>query len=34
MIISHQSSAGTERTVWYCVEENHKTDEMSTYSGI
>lgn len=34
MIISHQSSAGTERNVWYCVEENHKTDEMSTYSGI
>ncbi len=34
MIISHQSSAGTERTVWYCVEKNHKTDEMSTYSGI
>ena len=34
MIINDQSSAGTERKVWYCVEENHKTDEMSTYCGI
>lgn len=34
MITSHQSSAGTERKVWDCVEENHKTDEMSTYCGI
>mgnify|MGYP004704882853 CR=1 FL=1 len=34
MIINNQSSAGTERKVWHCVEKNHKTDEMSTYSGI
>ncbi len=34
MIINDQSSAGTERKVWYCVEENHKTDEMRNCSGI
>ena len=34
MIINDQSSAGTERNVWYCVEENHKTDEMHSYTGI
>lgn len=34
MIINNQSSAGTERNVWYCVEKNHKTDAMRTCSGI
>lgn len=34
MIISHQSSAGTERNVWDCVGKNHKTDEMRNCSGI
>lgn len=34
MIINYQSSAGTERNVWYCVEKNHKTNEKSTYSSV
>ncbi len=34
MIIIYQSSAGTERKVWYCVEKNHKTDEMRCCCGI
>lgn len=33
MIINDQSSAGTERKVWYCVKKNHKTDAMRIYGS-